>query len=417
MLRAGYGIFYNRFTYDLLLNTNRYNLDQQGQVQTIQSNPNGTPPDSTTEESPALPTFYRTQPGLNAPATIETGTGIEHQVNKSVSVSATYLYSRGIHQLLSRNIDAPLPDGSRPALGLCPSNPIGAAPGTPCNIYEYDSLAVFKENQIFLNLNVAYGRKLTFTGFYIYSKANSDTGGPGYHPSNQYDIMQDYGRQFFDVRNRVFAFANYSAPYGFRISPFLSASSGAPFNIQLSQDINGDSFFNDRPVFASSASNPANVDTTKYGNFDISTTPPAGSKLIPINYGNGPVQFAMNMRVAKSFGVGPRVEEGKGAIAGGVAAGLEAAGAECRGWGWAEPAAVLTARTTRVDRRYSITLSAFAHNIFNVVNLAPPNGTLGGPPDGTTDSPFFGKSNQLATGFFSHGSAVRDFNFQALFNF
>ncbi len=149
VLRAGYGIFYNRFTYDLLLNTNRYSLDQLGQVQTIQSNPNGTPPDSTTEESPALPTFYRTQPGLNAPATIETGTGIEHQVNKSVSVSATYLYSRGIHQLLSRNIDAPLPDGTRPALGLCPSNPIGAAPGTPCNIYEYDSLAVFKENQIF----------------------------------------------------------------------------------------------------------------------------------------------------------------------------------------------------------------------------------------------------------------------------
>ena len=52
VLRAGYGIFYNRYTYDLLLNTNRYNLDQQGQLQTIQSNPNGTPPDSTTEESP-----------------------------------------------------------------------------------------------------------------------------------------------------------------------------------------------------------------------------------------------------------------------------------------------------------------------------------------------------------------------------
>ncbi len=415
VLRAGYGIFYNRFTYDLLLNTNRYNLDQEGQVQTIQSNPDGTPPDSTTEKSPALPTFYRTQPGLNAPAIIETGTGIEHQVNKSVSVSATYLYSRGIHQFLSRNIDAPLPDGTRPALGLCPSNPVGAAPGTPCNIYEYDSLAVFKENQIFLNLNVAYGRKLTFTGFYIYSKANSDTGGPGYHPSNQYDIMQDYGRQYFDVRNRVFAFANYSAPFGFRISPFLSASSGAPFNLQLSQDINGDSFFNDRPTFASSLSNPANVDTTKYGNFDISAAPPAGAKLIPINHGNGPVQFAMNMRVSKSFGVGPRVEEGKGAVAGGDGGhgGGGHGGMPGMGLGGSGP----HGQSTRVDRRYSITLSAFAHNIFNVVNLAPPNGTLGGPPDGTTDSPFFGKSNQLATGFFSHGSAVRDFNFQALFNF
>jgi hypothetical protein len=416
VLRAGYGIFYERFTYDLLLNTNRYNLNQQGQVQTIQSNPNGTPPDSETEESAGLPTFYRTQPGLNAPASIETGTGIERQVNKSVSVSATYLYSRGIHQLLSRNIDAPMADGTRPALGLCPSNPIGAAPGTPCNIYEYDSLAVFKENQIFLNLNVAYGRKLTFTGFYIYSKANSDTGGPGYHPSNQYDIMQDYGRQFFDVRNRVFAFANYSAPYGFRISPFLSASSGAPFNIQLSQDVNGDSFFNDRPVFASSLSNPATVDTTKYGNFDISSTPPAGSKLIPINYGNGPVQFAMNMRVAKSFGVGPRVEEGKGAIAGGGGGG-PGGGRGMPGMGLGGTGGGPRGPNTRVDRRYSITLSAFAHNIFNVVNLAPPNGTLGGPPDGTTNSPFFGKSNQLANGFFSHGSAVRDFNFQAVFNF
>jgi Carboxypeptidase regulatory-like domain len=417
VLRAGYGIFYNRYTYDLLLNVNRYNLDQTGQVQSIQSNPNGVPPGSEQEDSLALPTFYRTQPGLNAPSTTEAGTGIEHQVNKSVSVSATYLYSRGIHQLLSRNIDAPLPDGTRPALGLCPANPIGAAPGTPCNIYEYDSLAVFKENQVFLNLNVRYGQRLTFTGFYVYSKANSDSGGDGYHPSNQYNIMQDYGRQFFDVRNRVFAFANYSAPYGFRISPFLSASSGAPFNVQLNSDVNGDSFFNDRPVFANSASDPATVDTTKYGNFDISATPPSGSHIIPINYGNGPVQFAMNMRVAKSFGVGPRTEEGKGARAdgGGGPGGRGGGGMPGMGLGGQGPRP--GGQNNRLDRKYSITLSAFAHNIFNVVNLAPPNGTLGGPPDGTTNSPFFGKSTQLASGFFSHGSAVRDFNFQAMFNF
>jgi Carboxypeptidase regulatory-like domain len=408
VLRAGYGIFYNRFTYDLLLNTNRYNLDQQGQLQTIQSNPNGQPPDSTTEESPALPTYYRAQPGLNAPQSIETGVGLEHQVNKSVSLSATYLYSRGIHQFLSRNIDAPLPDGTRPALQLCPTG--------PCNIYEYDSLAVFKENQLFLNLNVAYGKKLSFTGFYIYSRANGDSSGPSYHPSNQYDITQDYGRQFFDVRNRVFAFANYTAPFGFRISPFLSAWSGAPFNIQLSQDINGDSFFNDRPVFASTSSNPANVDVTKYGNFDISATPPAGTKLVPINYGNGPILFAMNMRVAKSFGVGPRVDEGKGAVTGG-GGGPGGGPQHMPGMGLGGAGGGPHGPTTRVDRKYSITLSAFAHNLFNVVNLSPPNGTLGGPPDGTTGSPFFGKSNQLASGFFSHGSAVRDFNFQALFNF
>ncbi len=32
---------------------------------------------------------------------------------------------------------------------VCPANPMRAAPGAPCNIYEYDSLATFKENQIF----------------------------------------------------------------------------------------------------------------------------------------------------------------------------------------------------------------------------------------------------------------------------
>jgi hypothetical protein len=123
----------------------------------------------------------------------------------------------------------------------------------------------------------------------------------------------------------------------------------------------------------------------------------------------------MNMRVAKSFGVGPRVEEGKGAVTGG--GGGPGGGRHMPGMGLGGAGGGPHGPTTRVDRRYSITLSAFAHNIFNVVNLAPPNGTLGGPPDGTTDSPFFGKSNQLASGFFSHGSAVRDFNFQALFNF
>ena len=176
----------------------------------------------------------------------------------------------------------------------------------------------------------------------------------------------------------MFAFANYSAPYGFRISPFLSASSGAPFNLQLNQDNNGDSFFNDRPVFADAGSNPAAVDTTRYGTFDVSAAPASGARIIPINYGNGPVQFAMNMRVAKSFGVGPKVEEGKGARTdggggpggGGGGGGRGGRGMPGMGLGGNGPSPG-GGQNNRVDRRYSITLSAFAHNLFNVVNLAP----------------------------------------------
>jgi len=50
-------------------------------------------------------------------------------------------------------------------------------------------------------------------------------------------------------------------PRNFRLSPFLIAQSGVPFNITTGQDVNGDSIFNDRPAFASPQSLPQNVIT------------------------------------------------------------------------------------------------------------------------------------------------------------
>ncbi len=122
---------------------------------------------------------------------------------------------------------------------------------------------------------------MSLFGFYQLGYADSDTGGVTTFPSNQYDIAQDYGRAAFDVRHRLFLGGSYSTPkFGVRLSPFMIASSGAPFNITTSQDLNGDSIFNDRPVFATSGS--SSVVQTKYGNFD--TSPQPGAKVIPINY-------------------------------------------------------------------------------------------------------------------------------------
>ena len=66
----------------------------------------------------------------------------------------------------------------------------------------------------------------------------------------QYDLTQDYGRASFDVRNRLFLSGTASLAHNIRISPFVIANSGAPFNITTGTDLNGDSFFNDRPAFA-----------------------------------------------------------------------------------------------------------------------------------------------------------------------
>ena len=77
----------------------------------------------------------------------------------------------------------------------------------------------------------------------------------------------------------------------------LVTNSGSPFNITVGQDLNGDNQFNDRPAFATSAS----TDTlqTSYGTFDLN--PSSGEARIPYNYGTGPGQFSMNMRMSKSI--------------------------------------------------------------------------------------------------------------------
>ena len=104
--------------------------------------------------------------------------------------------------------------------------------------------------------------------------------------SNSYDPMEDYGRAAFDVRNRGVIGGTISLPYAFRLSPFILANSGAPFNIIVGQDLNGDSIFNDRPALASTPGSGGVIKVTPYGTFN--TVPIPGQPITPINYGTGP---------------------------------------------------------------------------------------------------------------------------------
>src|SRR5262249_702796 len=141
------------------------------------------------------------------------------------------------------------------------------------NIYQYQSEGVFKQNQFIVNSSVRMGTKLSLFGYYTLNFANSDTAGIGTFPSARNDISLDYGRAAFDVRHRVFIGGTMGLPYGFRLSPFLIASWGIPYNVVSGQDVNGDSIFNDRPSFASSQSLPANVVNTKFGSFNTVPQP------------------------------------------------------------------------------------------------------------------------------------------------
>ena len=121
------------------------------------------------------------------------------------------------------------------------------------------------------------------------------------------NISLDYGRSAFDIRHRVFFGGTIGLPYAFRLSPFMIASSGSPYNITTGQDLNGDSIFNDRPAFASPSSIPSNVVTNRFGSFDL--VPQPGESLVPVNELTGPERFSLNVRLSKSFGFGKKTEE------------------------------------------------------------------------------------------------------------
>ena len=408
VIRGGYGWFFDRFQSTYVLQAIRQNgINQQQYV--VKNPPPGTTaiPPSSLVASEAAPTTYSIAPNLTAPVNMQAAIGIEHRFGRNITLSSTYINSRGLHQLYSDNINAFLPGTYDITTGT------GVRPnGINENTYQYQSGGIYHQNQLITNFSVRE-RKLTLFGFYVLNFAKADTSGATYFPSNQFDPRADYGRSTFDIHQRFLLGGNYSAPLGISISPFLVLDSGTPFNITVGQDLNGDNQFNDRPAFATSES--TDVMNTKYGSFDLN--PAADAARIPYNYVTGPGLFSTNLRVSKSIGIGPRTERAAGGgfngpPPGGGGRGPGGGGPPGGGLG---PGGLSSSggRPPMLDqqasRRYSLSFSAMGRNIFNNVNLAPPVGVL--------ESPLFGKSNALAGGFFSSPSSNRSIDLQVSFNF
>jgi hypothetical protein len=409
VIRGGYGIFYDRFQSGQILQTERFNGVVQQQY--IINNPT-----CFTGVDVAVPSFsncgaassagsnvYQIGPQLRAPYTMQGAVSVERQVTKSATVSATYLNSRGFDQFITINGSAPYPGTPCFATG-CPAITGG-------NVYRYVSEGNFKQNQLILNTNIRIGTKVQLFGFYTLGYANSDTSGVSSFPSNSYNISQDWGRASFDVRDRLFLGGSIAFPYLFRLSPFMVVSSGSPFTITSPIDTNGDQIYNDRPGFISHATCPANappigtVYCTQLGTFDAS----GAGRLLPINSETGPVHFVLNLRLTKTFGIGPKTKGNNAQGQQGGPGGPGGGGGGRRGGPLFGGGGNMTT-SSNSDRRYNLTFGVGARNVFNNVNVANPNAVLG--------SPLFNKSNALQGGPFSQGgTANRRIDLQATFNF
>ena len=396
VLRGGFGLFYDRFAQDLILNADRQNGVTQQQY--LVSNPSYPTPPSVGSQTAS--SIYQISPDLHAPYIMQTAFSLERQVTKIANVTVSYLNARGVHQFLSIVTNAPLPGTP------------GSAPLPSQAIFQYSSDGLFRQNQLIANFNIRAGTKLSLFGFYSLNYANSDASGASNFPSDQYDLGADYGRASFDIRHRLFLGGTVGMPRGFRLSPFMIFNSGSPYNVTVGQDLSDDWQFNDRPAFGTNPPGSCPFPTPAACNGYV--IPTQSSPQIPINYLTGPSNFTLNLRLAKTFGFGPELGGKAGAQpGGGPPSGPPPGGGGPRGGGGGfgrpggggGPFGMGPATT----RRYSLTFSVNARNVLNRVNAAPPIGVL--------SSPNFGQSIALAGGPFSSAAANRKIELQAMFSF
>jgi hypothetical protein len=390
VLRGGFGIFYDRFSENYILQAERYNgLTQQ---QYVVLNPNFyplIPPIDVLAQSMVAQTIRLVDSSLRAPYILQTAIGVDRQLPKNTSISVNYTFSRGVHMLRSRNINAPLADGSLPY-------------GDVGNLFQYESTGFLRQNQVIVNINSRASRRLTLFGFYVLNYAKGDTDGAASLPANNYNLHSEWGSNIYDVRHRMFVGGSVTAPWHLIFSPFITASAGAPFNITTGRDNNEDTTFVDRPAFADT-SVPGAI-PTPWGTFN--PTPGPNAVIIPRNYGRGPAQFSVNLRASRTWGFGKKSETaapdsafgpGGGGPRGGGGGGRGPGGMMGgMGGGRGGPGGMFGAENT--GKRFNLTLSVSARNLLNRVNLAPPVGNLG--------SSLFGESTALASGFGPGGASA-----------
>ena len=457
VLRGGYGFFYDRFGTGSLMSLEQFNNSGNSQKKISISAPNcpsltsvnsaspfsNIDPASCGNGSPVTPVIYQIAPNYHAPTMEQFGTSLERQLTKTSTLTLTFLHSFGVHQMATRDSNAYLPGtfqfGSATLTGTRPDTNATclAANDCPGIVNEYYPEAVFKQNQLIVSVNERFSPKFNVTGFYNLTFANSDTG----TASNSYNISQDYGRAPFASRNMIFLMGNYTGPWGLTFNPFLIAQSGRPYNITTNNDLTGDAFYNDRPSYATSASIASNVVDTNLGNFD--TVPQAGEQLIPANFATGPAAVAVNLRVSRSIGLGPKVASANSNAAGGPPPGGPPPGGPPPGGGpggggrgggggfggggfggggfGGGPGG--RGGMSNTGHKYSLTFSAQALNLFNDIDYGQPSGSLI-PTLNTTTGLYgpgsrFGKSTSLARGIFASptSSAARRIFFQAAFSF
>lgn len=263
-IRGGFGLYHG------LLDTLDYRLDQTAPfntaetlsnvaVSTLQITPGNAPP-AGTKISPS-----NVQPDIATPAVLTWSFRIEQQIAPHTSLTVGYVGSHSYHQILSEDMNEPIPTSEPDGTVFYPTGAKNANPAL-ANSTSWVSQGVGSYNSLVVDVRRSFANGLQFRGNYTWSKNLDDgsawnTSVSGNTPAFvefPLDPKLDWGPAATDVRNAASFNASYELPFGTKrrylnhsstpvnmlvsgwtASAIVTAQSGFPFSPQLGYNPTG----------------------------------------------------------------------------------------------------------------------------------------------------------------------------------
>ena len=219
-VRAGFGLYHG------LLDTLDYRLDQTAPFNTAESISNiavsdlhitpGTTPPAGTKISPS-----NVQPDINTPAVLNWSLRIEQQIAPHTSLTVGYIGSHSYHQILSEDMNEPVPTWLPEGPPFYPAGSKNANPNL-ANSTSWVSQGVGAYHSLVVDVRRSFASGFQFRGNYTYAKNLDDgsawnTSVSGNTPAFvefPLDPKRDWGPAATDVRHLASLNGSYELPFG-----------------------------------------------------------------------------------------------------------------------------------------------------------------------------------------------------------
>jgi hypothetical protein len=261
VVRGGFGLYFDRVPLRAVSNALQRDGSKYLVVQLAPSD-RGAPrfPDvlpALPASLPTRPNVTRIDPGIRSAYSEQANLQLERELPGG-SLSVGYVHLRGLHLILSRNVNAPtLTAAEARRLGVANLGRPDPAWG---NVSRYESSGDSYYDGMFVAFNL---REAAWGGLrvsYTLSKA-IDTAGNFFFssPQDSSNLRDERGLSDNDQRHRLTFSGTLEAPRsgahgllralaGFQLGYIFTCASATPFNVLTGNDRNADTNFNDRPA-------------------------------------------------------------------------------------------------------------------------------------------------------------------------